>query len=300
MASNVRNQSEKIKFVEPQLAPLSPIKTGGSADFLSRPATLDQLKAVVAFAKREGLPITVLGALTNSLVSDRGIEGVAIHTVDLDRIRVQGSLIIAEGGVMMDRLIDEAIEHGLGGLEPLGGLPGTVGGAIYGNSGANGLLTADRLYWIDCLDREGNLIRFRAHPDQFAYRHSPFWGRSDLVIWEAAFKLDPITETNEARQQKEAYKGARREKGQYAHPSIGCIFRNPDGESAGRIIDSLGLKGTAVGGAVISPHHANFIVCEGHGATSNEIASLITLVKGRVEEERGTLLTEEIRYLGRW
>lgn len=300
MGTNVRNQSEKIKFVEPQLAPISHIRTGGSADFLVRPATLDQLKAAVAFAKGEGHRITILGGLTNSLISDRGIEGLAIHTIDLKQVRIQGNLLIAQCGTMMDRLIDRAIEQGLGGLERLGGLPGTVGGAIYGNSGANGLLTADHLYWIDCLDREGNLVRLRAHPEAFSYRHSPFWGAEELVIYEAAFKLEPIIQTNEARKQKEAYKNARKQKGQFASPSIGCIFRNPEGESAGKIIDSLGLKGTTEGGATVSPHHANFIINASAAASSDDVASLITQIKERVQEGRSLSLVEEIRYLGRW
>ncbi len=300
MAFNVRNQSEKIKFVEPQLAPLSQIHTGGDADLLVRPATFYQLQAALTFADSENLPVTLLGSLSNSLVSDRGIPGLAIHTALLKRMYIQGSLLVSQCGSSMDRLIDYAIENGLGGLERLGGLPGTVGGAVYGNSGSHGLYTADHLYWIDYLDRRGNLIRMRAHSEEFSYRHSPFWGRDDMTIYEVAFQLEPIIRTNEARVEKERYKAERRDKGQYTHPSIGCIFRNPDGESAGRIIDSLGLKGTRIGGAMISPEHANFIINRDGEATSDDVKALIALVKDTVQKERSISLAEEIRYLGSW
>ncbi|MCK9548396.1 MAG: UDP-N-acetylmuramate dehydrogenase [Sphaerochaeta sp.] len=300
MASNVRNQSEKIKFADSHIAPLSQIHTGGNAEFLSRPSTLDQLEAVVSFAQREGLDLTVLGGLSNSLVSDSGIDGVAIHTACLNEMHTQGNLLIAQCGASMDELIDYAIENGLGGLERLGGLPGTVGGAVYGNSGAHGLYTAHHLYWVDYLDEEANLVRLRAHRESFSYRHSPFWGRSNMIIYEVAFLLEPIVHTNEARQQKEQFKGQRRAKGQYLHPSIGCIFRNPDGQSAGQIIDALGLKGTSIGGAMIAPGHANFIINTEGTATSADVKALIDLVKETVAEKTGIMLEEEIRYLGAW
>lgn len=300
MASNVRNQSEKIKFAEPQLGPLSQIHTGGDAEFLVRPTTFYQLQAALAFANAEHLPVTMLGALSNSLVSDRGIPGLAVHTALLNRMYIQGSLLVSQCGTSMDLLIDYAIENGLGGLERLGGLPGTVGGAVYGNSGSHGLYTADHLYWIDYLDREGNLIRMRAHSEEFSYRHSPFWGSEGMTIYEVAFQLEPIIRTNEARVEKEQYKAQRRAKGQYTHPSIGCIFRNPDGESAGQIIDSLSLKGASIGGAMISPEHANFIINRDGTATSDEVKALIDLVKATVLRERGISLVEEIRYLGSW
>ncbi len=300
MAFNVRNQSEKIKFVEPQLAPLSQIRTGGDADLLTRPSRLDQLQAAIAFADQERLPVTLLGALSNSLVSDRGIRGLAIHTAHLQRMHIQGNLLVAQCGTLMDRLIDYAIENGLGGLERLGGLPGTVGGAVFGNSGAHGLYTADHLYWIDYLDRAGNLRRMRAHGEEFSYRHSPFSQNEGMTIYEVAFRLEPITQTNEARVEKERYKAERRDKGQYKHPSIGCIFKNPENESAGRIIDSLFLKGASIGGAMIAGEHANFIINPDGRATSDEVKALIDLVKKTVYEARGITLNEEIRYLGQW
>ncbi len=300
MASNVRNQSEKIKFAEVSLAPLSNIRCGGRAANLARPRSLEQLVASVKIANDEGLGLTILGGLTNSLISDRGIEGLTIHTIDLNRVRVQGNLLIAQCGVLMDTLIDYGIDRLLGGMERLGGLPGTVGGAIYGNSGANGLLCADLLYWVDCIDRQGNLIRLRAHPQEYSYRHSPFWGKDELVIYEAAFKLDPIIQTNEARRLKEQYKGERKAKGQYTYPSIGCIFRNPDGKSAGQIIDALGLKGAREGGAAISPHHANFIINVDGTATATDVAALIKRIKDEVSQKCSITLTEEIRLLGQW
>ncbi|NMA22503.1 MAG: UDP-N-acetylmuramate dehydrogenase [Spirochaetales bacterium] len=300
MASNVRNQSEKIKFAKQSLAQCSHIGTGGEAPYLIRPTTLEQLRSAVEVAQQKDLSFQVFGALTNTLVSDKGIDQIAIDTSSLTDISVQGNLLVAQCGALMDDVIDRAIDSGLGGLERLGGLPGTVGGAVHGNSGANGLLTSDLLYWVDYLNKEGELLRLRAHPESFSYRHSPFMGRDDLVIYEAAFKLEPITNTLEVRRIKEEFKASRNKKGQYRYPSIGCIFRNPDGQSAGKLIDSVGLKGYSIGGATVSSDHANFITNPNGEATSSDVKALIEHIKKTVKEKTGISLDEEIRYLGQW
>lgn len=300
MDSNVRNHHEKIKFEHLSLAPYSNIRCGGSAEYAAIPKTGEELRAALLWAADQNLGVTVIGGGTNSLVSDRGIDGVTILTTNLTELNVQGGLLIAQSGVLFDQMIDFAIDNSLGGLEPLGGLPGTVGGAIAGNSGANGVLTGDLLYWVDCFDRSGRLIRLRAHPDSYSYRHSPFVERNDLVIWEAAFRLNPITKTNEARRSKEEFKQARLSKGQYRYPSIGCIFKNPASHGAGRIIDSCGLKGYTLGGAQVSSSHANFIINADQRATSDEVKALIDHIKTVVQQKTQIVLEEEIRYLGRW
>ncbi|HZJ87958.1 MAG TPA: UDP-N-acetylmuramate dehydrogenase, partial [Sphaerochaeta sp.] len=219
----------------------------------------------------------------------------------LDQVRIQGSLLIAQSGAAMDQVVKAAIDAGFGGLEELAGLPGTVGGAVFGNSGANGKAVADLLYWTEYLDSEAKLYRKPAHRSAFGYRHSPFVQHGDHLITEVAFALTPLAQKGEAMRRIEGYKAARNKKGHFRYPSLGSIFKNPSQEqSAGALIESLGLKGTSIGGASISEAHANFIINPHRTATSSDVQALIALIKEQVVAATGVLLEEEINYLGQW
>ena len=305
MHTNVRNSDEKINLdhllvEQVELAAHSGIHTGGKADLAAYPSDFEELRALLDHARKYSIPITILGGATNSLISDDGIEGLTIITSHLRRRHVQGEMFCVRSGLLLDRAIDLAIEDGLGGLELLGGLPGTVGGAIAGNSGAHGMHISDVLYYVDYMTFDGKLHRKQIHRDDFSYRNTPFSNRKDIIIYEAGFRLTPITQTSEARKRKDEVKAKRKQNGQYEHPSIGCIFKNPEGMHAGQLIDECGLKGLGIGGAKVSSRHANFIINPNKQATSTDVRALIEHVRQEVFEKHHVRLEEEIHYVGRW
>lgn len=273
------------------------LKTGGEARYLAFPENLTQIMVLLEAARSEGVPIAVVGSLTNMLISDEPFDGLIMAMSHLKGITIKGDLLTAYSGEMLDYVINRAIEHNLTGLEQLGGIPGTIGGAVAGNAGAYGRQIADVFFYADCVDFNGNLKRFPSYIDRFSYRTSPF--TEGHIIISAAFRLSPSRNTVAARKIKEEYRRERSEKGQYQYPSAGCIFRNPEGYSAGRLIDECGLKGRTIGGALVSEAHANFIVNKG-GATSRDIYELSQLVRDEVKKQKDIDLEYEIRLLGRF
>lgn len=305
MPTNVRNSDEKINLEELlvpnlSLAHYSSINTGGKADLAAYPTDFEELRAVLAYANSHSLPITVLGGMTNTLISDQGIEGLTILTSHLGRRHVQGEMFCVRSGLALDRAIDFALEAGLSGLELLGGIPGSVGGAIYGNAGANGIAIGDLLYYVDYMTLDGKLHRRQTHCDDFSYRCSPFTGRKDIIIYEAGFRLNPTLHTSEARKQKDEVKHKRKEKGHYENPSLGSIFSNPPGGYAGKLLEECDLRGRSIGGAMISARHCNFIINSNGKATSSDVYALLTLMQTEVFTRTGIHLRPEIQIIGRW
>lgn len=304
MDTTIRNADEKINIDDliherVALAPLSTYGTGGEADYLVVPANLAQLRAALSWAKQRDIPITVLGGGSNVLIADDGVEGLVIATTGLTSYHVRGCIFCTESGLSLDTAINVAIERSLSGLEPLGGLPGTVGGAIWGNAAAGGLWISELIEWVDYIDYDGNLFRFQGMDGGFSYKSSPF-KKMHVVIHEIAFRLIPNKNTSEARLKKEQSRTERMETGQFDFPSAGCMFKNPRGISAGKLIDEAGMKGHSFGGARVSEHHANFIVNYNHRATSNEIMELSKVVQHEIEKSRNIRLEREVILIGRW
>jgi UDP-N-acetylmuramate dehydrogenase len=302
--TTIRNAGEKINIddlVRRQvpLAPMCSYKTGGTADFLAQPRNLDELRALVGWAHGKRLPVTILAGGSNVLISDDGVEGLVICTTSMDQHHVRGCIFCTQSGLVLDTAINVAIEHSLSGLEPLGGLPGTVGGAVWGNAGSGGVWISELVEWIDWLDEDGQLRRMHALDNGFSYKCSPFMGKRQ-IIYEIAFRLIPNKNTSQARLRKEQSRTERMESGQFDFPSAGCVFKNPRGTSAGKLIDEAGLKGLEVGGAKVSDHHANFIVNSSGKATSSDILELSALVAREVSTHSGIDLEREIILIGRW
>ncbi|HKL58812.1 MAG TPA: UDP-N-acetylmuramate dehydrogenase [Sphaerochaeta sp.] len=305
MPINVRNSHEKINLEELlvsnlSLAQYSSINTGGKADLAAYPTDFEELRSLLSYAESLAMPITVLGGMSNSLISDQGIEGLTIMTTHLARRHVQGEMFCVRSGLALDRAIDFALEAGLSGLELLGGIPGSVGGAIYGNAGANGMDIGTLLYYVDYMTFDGKLHRKQTHCDEFSYRCSPFSGRKDIIIYEAGFRLNPTLHTSEAKKQKEEVKRKRKAKGHHENPSLGSIFANPPGEYAGKLLEGCNLIGTSVGGAKISNWHNNCIVNSNGKATSRDVYELLSLMQEAVLNKTGITLRAEIQLIGRW
>jgi len=277
----------------------STMHTKGIAEYAAYCSNLEELRALLLWASKKEMPVTYLGGGSNSLVSDNGIKGLTILTGHLTRCHINGELFCTRSGLQLDRAIDLAIEAGLSGLEMLGGIPGTVGGAIWGNAGTPTSTISDTLYYVDYLSKDGEIHRLQTHADEFSYRHSPFMEMEDACIYEAGFRLRPTRQTAQLRLLKERQKEKRRKARQYEYPSCGCIFKNPPGKFAGALIEQAGLKGKRIGDAMVSENHANFIVNMGN-ATALEVHQLSLLIRKSVMEKFGVHLEYEVRFIGEW
>ena len=282
------------------LAEFTTWKVGGPAQWFAEPDSVEQLLELLAWARAEGIERRVIGAGSNLLVSDAGLAGLT-----LCNRRLQGADIDAAAGVIEARagepiptLARRAARAGLAGLEWSVGIPGTVGGAVVMNAGAQGGCTADVLESITVVDP--------ARPDQpfvlrnaelaFAYRHSRLQGEP-LVVLSARFRLQAGQEPAAVSQRTSANLHSRTSTQPYQQPSCGSVFRNPEPHKAGQLIEGLGLKGLSIGGAQVSPIHANFIVNTG-AATASEIDQLIAAVQRRVAAAHDIALHPEVKRLG--
>lgn len=303
MESNVLPPREKINITELllkdfDLNPHSSMHTRGRADYALYCKDFHDIRAALAWADEQHMPVTILGSATNCVISDRGIPGLTIITTHLTRCHINGVLFCARAGMQLDKAINLSIDAGLAGLEMLGGIPGTVGGAVFGNAGAGGTTISSHLYYVDWIDRNGELRRLEAYPEDFGNRESPFKHIDGAIIYEAGFLLHPTKQTAPLRTIKEGAMRTRRANHQFDWPSCGCFFKNPEGKTAGKLIEACGLKGKRIGGAMVSPYHANFVVNTGE-ATSDDLYLLGEEIRNTVRQQTGVELAYEVRFLGR-
>jgi UDP-N-acetylmuramate dehydrogenase len=281
------------------LARFTTMRVGGPADLFAEVHNLFELRAIVRFARARELPVFILGRGSDLVISDRGMRGIVVYN-RAEQHHFEGNRLTADSGLPMARAATLSKNHGLSGLEFGLAIPGTIGGAVWANAGAH---EADvRAILVEAgvarsegevtLDRDGLGLSYR----DSALKHVPA-GAPDVVTW-ATFELAPadpalIAERlDEIRRWRQAHQPL-------GLPSAGSVFRNPSGESAGRIIDELGLKGLRIGGATVSEKHANFIVNDQHG-TAADVRRLAEQVQARVRSERGIELVFEVVFAGDW
>ena len=281
---------EITKADEP-LAPLTWLKVGGSAQFLVRPRNADELLAVVQHCHTEQMPVRLLGGGSNLLVRDDGIPGAVLKLdhEEFAHISVDGTVVRSGGGAPLSNLISQSVQAGLAGLENLTGIPGTVGGALHGNSGSRHGDIGQFVKSVTVVTANGKRLTQQAEELSFEYRYSSV---NALVILEAEFQLqedDPDEITRRLRKLWVMKKASQ----PLTFQSAGCIFKNPRGLHAGKLIEEAGLKGTRIGNAEISDRHANFIITHKE-ATANEVLQLIELARTKVAEELGVDLETEI------
>lgn len=276
-----------------QNKPLSEVSTfgiGGPARYFVEVKEVEHLQEVIAFCYREGLAYMVIGKGSNCLFSDAGFDGLVIlNKIDFCKELDPLSLHVG-AGFSFALLGMQTAKRGLCGLEFAAGIPATVGGAIYMNAGAQGAEIEKALTAVEYINEKGELQFLERASLQFAYRKSPFQSMKGAIsAGYFRFTEDP---SSRARQLELLAK--RIESQPYHEKSAGCVFRNPSCASAGKLIDSCGLKGFAVGGAKVSEMHANFLINRGN-ASSADMLELIELVKRRVKEQHGVDLEPEIR-----
>jgi len=251
---------------------------------------------VLAVARSESLPTFVLGKGSNVLVRDGGLDGLVIRLVDeLAQIEVAGSRIRAGGGASLGEVVSRATSAGIGGLEFLAGIPGTVGGAATANAGGKDVWFGHRVEEVTVVRDDLSRVSLSPQEIGFGYRTSGI--RPGWVVTEAVLAGRETT-IDEARHEVETYLARRKSTQPVNERSAGCIFRNPTRDSAGCLIEQAGLKGLRVGGAEVSDIHANFIVNAG-GATAREILELASEVRRRVKDTSGVALEYEISIVGK-
>ena len=274
-------------------------KIGGPAAALCAPKDRQQLRELVGFVQREGVDSWYIGNGSNLLVSDEGLNGVAIL---LDsgfdgEIEVDGTVLLAPAGKKLSAVCAAACAAGLTGLEFAYGIPGSVGGAVYMNAGAYGGEMKDRLLWVEYLAPTGEIVRLEGEQMGLSYRHSRFMeeGMQGSCIVRAAFGLQ---RGGKAAIQSEMDRilNQRRQKQPLEYPSAGSTFKRPQGAFAAQLIDECGLKGFTVGGAQVSKKHAGFVINTGK-ATCADVLELTRQVRECVKEKTGYLLELEVRQL---
>ena len=293
--------SEKV-FEKVKLSEYTSFKTGGPADCLVRPSSIDELKAVIEFVREKDIPYYVIGNGTNMLVSDDGFKGVIIALKDLngdivfkDTDERDKVMVLAYAGCTLARLSSEAASKGLQGTEFASGIPGSIGGAVVMNAGAYGGEIKDILEYADVLDEAGKVVRLSNSELKFGYRRSIIQEKNYIVL-SVAFVLkrgDEKAIKAEIRELNER----RREKQPLEYPSAGSTFKRPEGYFAGKLIEDSGLKGYRIGDAQVSEKHCGFVVNRGK-ASSEDIYELIGNVIATVYEKTGVQLEPEIKLLG--
>ena len=282
------------------LADYTTWRVGGSAQWFAEPESALQLQALLAWAQAEGLPSLVIGAGSNLLVSDAGLEGLTLCSRRLQGATLGAAtgLIEAQAGEPIPSLARRAARAGLSGLEWSVGIPGTVGGAAVMNAGAQGGCTAEVLESVTVIEphKPNQPFELRAGELDFAYRHSRLQ-EEPLVVLSARFRLNAGHDPAELSRRTSANLHSRTSTQPYQQPSCGSVFRNPEPQKAGQLIEALGLKGLSIGGAQVSPIHANFIVNTG-AATAAEIDQLIGAVQERIQAAHGITLHTEVKRLG--
>jgi UDP-N-acetylmuramate dehydrogenase len=292
-----RLESEGKVQRDVRLARYTTYRIGGPAAYLVEAADEGDVAAAALLAARESLPILPLGRGSNVVVSSDGFPGVVVRssgTLTETRMEDDG-VVFAGGGCPLPVLARETVAAGRGGLEFFTGIPGSVGGAVRMNAGCHGSETVDRLIDVRIVDLVDGAAEVRSADSlELSYRHSNLTDR-DFVV-SARFHTDAIDPAVGRARIREITRW-RRLNQPGGTLNAGSVFKNPPGDSAGRIIDSLGLKGWQIGGAAISDRHANFIVA-GDTATPHDIHRLVRAVQHRVEVEAGVMLEPEIRFVG--
>ena len=287
------------------LAGLTTFRTGGAADWLVETAQASELAAAIRIANGLGLPLTVIGGGSNVLVADAGVRGLVVRLRHGTLARTAAGTVRAAGGVTVNHLVRWTVQRGLSGLERWAGTPGTVGGAVRGNAHFDGRLIGDLVTAVGVVDRGGTELVVPQASMGFGYDESRVQHTGELIRW-AEFRVGrgDAAALRAAARRSLAFRKRTQPLGQ---ASAGCVFQNPRPEdgplpegvprSAGALIDRAGLKGRRIGGAVVSPRHANFIVNEG-GATARDVRHLIESCRTAVAERFGVVLRDEVVYLG--
>jgi len=294
LAERVVSSATVIRRNEP-MAKHTTLRVGGPADMYVEPASEEDLAVVVKCCSGRDVPFFMIGRGSNLLVRDGGFRGVVIclSHANFSRIEVADGRLRCGAGAKLKNVAVEARRQGLSGMEFLEGIPGSVGGALRMNAGAMGGATFEVVESVRLMDFDGNVRELT--PKEMSVEYRGCGTLKNHIALGAVFKGRP--DSQESIVQRMSAFSRKRWTSQPAAPSAGCMFKNPETIPAGKLIDELGLKGTRVGGAVVSAEHGNFLVNDGN-ATARDVLELIALLKRRAKAERGIKLQVEVEIIG--
>lgn len=281
----------RVRLNEP-LKSKTTFKVGGEASFFCEPKDAGELRLLIISAKKYNVPVFVMGSGSNILVDDRGVNGLVLKlsSVFFKRIAVKRSYLEAGSGVMLVKLIQTALNNNLSGLESLSGIPGTLGGALSMNAGAAGISIGDLVQRVKVMDYKGNIRILQSEDIKFGYRKTNL---GKYIILSGLLRL-ARKDKEEIKNNIRKYLEYRRKTQDVTSPNAGCIFKNPKGDFAGRLIESCGLKGARQGGACVSLRHANFILNQ-NSASADDVLKLMDMIKKKVRHVFGIELEAEVK-----
>ena len=287
--------SERILLNEPMKKHTS-FKIGGPADIMVLPASEEEIVHALKVCKDTSVPFFIMGNGSNLLVRDKGIRGVVIKiSENYSKIKIDGTSINAQSGVLLSTLSRAAVRNSLKGLEFASGIPGTLGGAVTMNAGAYGGEMKDVVVSVRCIDSNGNIHILQKEDMNFGYRTSRIQA-ADLIVSEVNMELE-YGDQQESLDLMADLARRRREKQPLAYPSAGSTFKRPVGYYAGKLIQDCGLKGLRIGDAQISELHAGFIINLGN-ATAQNVIDLIKKVQDIIYDKYGVEMIPEVRIVG--
>lgn len=291
---------DDVLMVEPMKLHTT-FRIGGPADLLVRPHSPEELVRVLDTCTFADVPVTIVGNGSDLLVGDRGIRGVVVLLRDtMQAISVSGTRVTAEAGALLRDVALVAADAGLSGMEPLWGIPATVGGACFMNAGAYGGQTADVLESVEVYvpskrGQRGSVCTLDVDQLNMGYRKSRV-NTDGLIVLSATFKLTPDS-PDAIRFAMDDFQARREEKQPLDMPSAGSTFKRPEGYFAGKLIMDAGLRGASVGGAQVSEKHCGFVVNTGRAAAA-DVCALIAHIQDEVKAQFGVDLEPEVRRVG--
>ena len=265
------------------LSTLTTYKTGGIAKLVVYPNNINNLKQMLKLIHKYNIKYFILGKGSNTLFSDKEFNGVIIKLDKLNNFKIKQTELYVESGMILSKLVQASVKNELTGLEFAIGIPGTIGGAIYMNAGAYGNNMSNIVKSVIVLNEKFQIKEIPLEKLKFDYRYSIFQDNKNLICVAANIKLEHGNHDEIASKIKENLL-KRKNSQPLEYPSAGSVFRNPEGNNAGKIIEELGLKGKIIGGAEISTKHANFIINK-NNASSSDILNLIKLVQKEVKDK---------------
>ena len=289
-----QNNSSKLRFDEP-LDKHNFFGIGGNAVAYFEVGTTDELAALAQLKRRCNVPVAIIGRGSNLLVNDAGYPGIVVRLVgEFNRLEFNQNRVEVGAGVSLPRLSKMAAVRGLSGVEFALGIPGSVGGALIMNAGAWGSSFGDLVERVQVMTDEGELLDLSRDDAQFSYRHSGL--KTHFCVTGATLALTPDDTAEVENLMQDLYKQKITNQ-PFAEENAGCMFKNPPGNSAGKLIDECGLKGYRIGGAEVSKIHGNFIL-NLDSATAHDVLSLVRHIQAHVKRERGIELEMEVQLLG--
>lgn len=285
-----------FEYIEQEpLSKHTSFKIGGNAEMLVIVKNIDQLKSVLLACKGNAIPLFVLGKGSNLLISDDGMKGVVLLLDgDFKEIAIKENTITAGAGVNLAKLCTFALANSLSGLEFAYGIPGSVGGAAYMNAGAYDGEMKDVVKSVTHITRDGDVVTLSADELDLSYRHSVYKTTDDIILFVTVELKEKSSEM--IKEKMDDFMNRRKTKQPLEYPSAGSVFKRPQGNFAGTLIEKCGLKGKTIGGAQVSQKHAGFIINIGD-ATCKDVLDLISFVQKTVQEETGYFLEREIIHI---